>query len=75
MEYCYTSAGSSLSNSTGAEPVHVFPDSHIYCNSPLLQEAFHADVSLSSINTSRWASHLLFTTNGLHYAHGFQQKI
>eukprot|EP00983_Pelagomonas_calceolata_P065990 1148812-Pelagomonas_calceolata.AAC.19 len=26
-------------------------------------------------NPSRWTSHLVFAVNGLHHAHGFQQKV
>eukprot|EP00983_Pelagomonas_calceolata_P039615 1137252-Pelagomonas_calceolata.AAC.1 len=36
---------------------------------------FHADIDLNSRNPSSWTSNLKNTMNGLHHAHGFQQKI
>eukprot|EP00983_Pelagomonas_calceolata_P038552 1136828-Pelagomonas_calceolata.AAC.4 len=46
----------------------------IHCNSPLLQKVVHAGISISSRNITCWTSHLVFATNGLHHAHGFQQR-
>mgnify|MGYP006273753757 FL=1 len=45
------------------------------CNSALLRQVFHADISLSNRSPSCWISHFLRGTIGLRHAHTFQQQI
>eukprot|EP00983_Pelagomonas_calceolata_P014250 454599-Pelagomonas_calceolata.AAC.1 len=46
-----------------------------HCNNALLHKVYHADISLSPINSSCWTSNLLSAMNSLHHARHIQQKI
>eukprot|EP00983_Pelagomonas_calceolata_P067684 1149571-Pelagomonas_calceolata.AAC.3 len=53
-----------------------YSSSYIHCNSPSSTKiVLRAEISLSSRISSCWTSYLLFATNGVHHAHGFQQKM